>query len=756
MNASELIKRAQQFPNGFKVTAPLPVDIRLVLTREEMKKMHSNSEYAMPEYYFCLCIDDHRIYAYNKNMSDEEAAASPNGKFTLAEDELQKATEQLRADLLAEVAARTETERNLNTAINREKERAQRAESTLTNSINTEASSRQAQDEILTNKITTEASERSAADNSLDEKISQEVTDRAAAVSNEKTRAEAVENRLSEKLDQEITDRKEAVRAEEIRAGGKEAALERAINTEISDRTTAIQEEKQRAEITETGLLSKINTEITDRETAVTLLTSRITTEETTRSTEVDALTRRIGNEETARANLAAAITEALTNEATARSDKDAELEQAIDDIIGGGSGSIHELSQRIDKEVNDRATADTALANAVGAEESARVAKDAELDEALEQETAERRAVDQGLSDRIDSIENRTDVVDIVGTKQDLLDYDTSKISDNDIIKVLVDETQEDATSYYRWLVNEESWEFVGKVESYPTKAEIAAALALKQNNLVSGSNIKTINEKSVLGEGNLSITEGALLITGAELEEGGYRPGQLYYCTSAVGSDNFKAGHTYVATGVDTISEIQSFAVDTNPMITSFSISPGSTELGDKKLCSYSYTLKKYTGISNLMLDGNLIVEHPESASGSGSVDTAYDSHTFTLSATGVGSKTATISPLYRHFIGPMASDDIDEIIGSLQDVISDTGSIKTYLSKPSSYVANIGDAPTYVYFIIKGTINSLSSSGWPVPYELVEANVTFTNHYNATYSVNVYRTANKIKGDLNFIIG
>lgn len=39
---------------------------------------------------------------------------------------------------------------------------------------------------------------------------------------------------------------------------------------------------------------------------------------------------------------------------------------------------------------------------------------------------------------------------------------------------------------------------------------AQIVAALAAKQNTLVSGTNIKTINNESILGQGNIEISGG------------------------------------------------------------------------------------------------------------------------------------------------------------------------------------------------------------------------------------------------------
>lgn len=50
--------------------------------------------------------------------------------------------------------------------------------------------------------------------------------------------------------------------------------------------------------------------------------------------------------------------------------------------------------------------------------------------------------------------------------------------------------------------------------LESYATKTEVTNGLATKQNTLVSGENIKTINGVSILGEGDLELQGGSTLV--------------------------------------------------------------------------------------------------------------------------------------------------------------------------------------------------------------------------------------------------
>ena len=72
----------------------------------------------------------------------------------------------------------------------------------------------------------------------------------------------------------------------------------------------------------------------------------------------------------------------------------------------------------------------------------------------------------DAYLQEQIDTIEARTDVVDVVGTKAELTAYDASKLSKDDVIKVLADESLNNAVTYYRWSTNE--WSLIGQIGPY------------------------------------------------------------------------------------------------------------------------------------------------------------------------------------------------------------------------------------------------------------------------------------------------
>lgn len=103
------------------------------------------------------------------------------------------------------------------------------------------------------------------------------------------------------------------------------------------------------------------------------------------------------------------------------------------------------------------------------------------ELEENLAQETANREDADEELQSNIDTVaqdledfKNSPDVVDIVPNYAALQAYDTSRLSNNDEIRVLADETRDGASSYYRWDKTNSQWIFIGITGPYYTKSEI------------------------------------------------------------------------------------------------------------------------------------------------------------------------------------------------------------------------------------------------------------------------------------------
>ena len=127
-----------------------------------------------------------------------------------------------------------------------------------------------------------------------------------------------------------------------------------------------------------------------------------------------------------------------------------------------------------------------------------------------LSNEITNRENADINLQGQIDAITSASDVKDIVGTYADLQNYDTQHLGNNDVIKVLQDSTHNNAMTYYRWLKDTSTWQYIGQEGPYYTKSETDSLLQYKQDTLVSGTNIKTINGTTILGSGNIDVGGG------------------------------------------------------------------------------------------------------------------------------------------------------------------------------------------------------------------------------------------------------
>lgn len=123
-----------------------------------------------------------------------------------------------------------------------------------------------------------------------------------------------------------------------------------------------------------------------------------------------------------------------------------------------------------------------------------------------INDEANARSEADRAIWEEIEDIEASSDVTDIVGTHADLENYDTSKLNDNDIIKVLVDETQDDKITYYRWDEETGTFTLVGAIGPYYTETEADNKF---QDKLTAGANI-SIDTDNVISATDTTYTAG------------------------------------------------------------------------------------------------------------------------------------------------------------------------------------------------------------------------------------------------------
>lgn len=136
-----------------------------------------------------------------------------------------------------------------------------------------------------------------------------------------------------------------------------------------------------------------------------------------------------------------------------------------------------------------------------------------------LADEVTNRENADIALQGQIDAISASSDVVDIVGTYAELQAYDTQHLKDNDIIKVLQDETQGNATTYYRWSTSTHAFTLIGQEGPYYTKAGADAQFvpqtrtvnskALSSNITLTASDIGAVDAGDVVQTTGTSTTQ-------------------------------------------------------------------------------------------------------------------------------------------------------------------------------------------------------------------------------------------------------
>lgn len=73
-----------------------------------------------------------------------------------------------------------------------------------------------------------------------------------------------------------------------------------------------------------------------------------------------------------------------------------------------------------------------------------------------------------EDIEQEIEDLKNNPDVVDIVDTYANLQAYDTSKLTDKDVIRVLNDETHDGNSTYYRYNKATDAFTYIGSSKTY------------------------------------------------------------------------------------------------------------------------------------------------------------------------------------------------------------------------------------------------------------------------------------------------
>ena len=138
-------------------------------------------------------------------------------------------------------------------------------------------------------------------------------------------------------------------------------------------------------------------------------------------------------------------------------------------------------------------------------------------------------------VEDEVEELKNNPDVVDIVDTYQDLQAYDTSTLTDKDIIRVLEDSTHNNNSTFYRWNASTNQFDYIG---------EVSGGVNVVQT--IGTSTTDVMSQKAVTDE----------LFNGAnrnkiQIGNGALSTGNSYYESIAIGRSTQATGQNSTAIG-------------------------------------------------------------------------------------------------------------------------------------------------------------------------------------------------------------
>ena len=314
-------------------------------------------------------------------------------------------------------------------------------------------------------------------------------------LANEINRATTAEGKLRTDLDAEVqraTNTEGELRtdlATEVeRAKQSEKALETKLNAEIERSTnkdneleTNLSSEIERAKSKENEIVANLEIETSSRISEDNALSSRIDSEASSRESNDNTLNEKIESETTRAKGVEGTLRTDLDNEIKRAKQSEADNDTNIQTLnknlaseVNRATSKENEIVANLANEINRATTAESVNATNISNEIDRAKKAEGVLTTNLSTEVSDRKKTDTNLQTQIDAINSRSDVVDVVATKAELDAYDKD-ISINDIIKVLQDETHDNATSYYRNTASSKPyvWEFIGSLGPYYTQGQ-------------------------------------------------------------------------------------------------------------------------------------------------------------------------------------------------------------------------------------------------------------------------------------------
>ena len=191
----------------------------------------------------------------------------------------------------------------------------------------------------------------------------------------------------------------------------------------------------------------------------------------------------------------------------------------ALNDISNTVSNNYNALNEKIGTNTSNLNSLSTTVTNNYNTLDGRITSEVSTLNTAIGTEATNRQNEDNNLQSQIDAIVSSSDVFDIVGTYAELQAYEISTVPVNDIIKVLVDSTHNNAATYYRCIetAGVKSWSYIGTEGAYYTKSESDSLFVKKtttindkplSNNItLTAADVGALPSSTTIGNGILTI---------------------------------------------------------------------------------------------------------------------------------------------------------------------------------------------------------------------------------------------------------
>lgn len=446
--------------------------------------------------------------------------------------------------LNSEIKRALSAETNLHNEILGEKERAITAESALDTKITTEISDRTAD-------VRRERERAIARENEIDDKLDKEINDRTAYVDDERDRAISAETALDTKIANEISRATAAettlntkLKEEEDRAIARENAIDSRLDKEVTDRTDADTAERNRAQAEELRIESKINAEVTrstnkdtEHDNAITSLTKSIADEVLRSTSKDDEIVARLTQDEIDAESKHTAINGKIDAEITRATTKESEIETKVNkntsdiEALKESDGNQNTRLSVIENTLPSKADKANAVASAAYSANTKSIyfyneagailsiidatdfIKDGMVSDVYVRNgnlvikfntDAGQTPIEIPISDIFNADNYYTKAE--INASQEAQDANIDKLS-GDVINLssAVTKNANDIIA-----INTKIDNLPSDLSNYYNKSEVDAKVNGKQDKLISGTNIKTINGETLLGNGNITIQGG------------------------------------------------------------------------------------------------------------------------------------------------------------------------------------------------------------------------------------------------------